>query len=167
MRNVSPSLAKIASSAILIAASGLGLQTTAVAGTTKVDEVTNGVQYSSYVTFAQNSQSAVDVTVLPATATGKILEVKSISLYRYPSTNSTLQCFLAVPATTIQGSNTVGFVALPDIYPSSDYYPATTLALTVYVPAGKQAYVNCYRTGGASYPAETVYFTVVGDLTSP
>ncbi len=166
MRNVSRSVARFVSSAILVSASVLSLESTALAGTTQVNEIANGVQYLYLASFAEDSQSAIGIPVTPETAKGKILELQSISLYRFPSSSSTLQCFLAVPATLASGAAAAGYIALPDTYPSSDFYPASTATLTAYVPAGKSAYVNCYRTGG-SYPAETVYFTIVGVLTSP
>lgn len=124
--------------------------------------VTAGVQYTYPVQFASGAQSVQAVGVTPVTVATKILVIQTVSIY-HSGSSASLQCFLAVPA---QGTDT-GFIALNDILGSStDTFPASTANLTAYVPAGKQATVNCYRTGG-TYPAETVYVTVTGNVTAP
>jgi hypothetical protein len=152
---------------MMAAGAALALAATSVGAATQVTELTSGVQYNYAVSFAANSQSAIGVAVTPVTASGKILQIQAVSLYRYPASGSVLQCFLAVPANVTGTSAGTGYVALPDVGASSDFYPATTANITAYIPAAKDAYVNCYRTGGTSYPAETVFVTVVGVINTP
>jgi hypothetical protein len=133
----------------------------ALAASAPAQAAVAGIQYLYTVSFAAGSQSATNVQVTPVTAVGKILVVQTLSIYRFPASASTLQCFLAVPA----GAGT-GYVAIPDINSPNDFYPATTLNLTAYVNAGRNAYVNCYRTGSA-LPVETDYVTVSGNITTP
>jgi hypothetical protein len=120
-----------------------------------------GLQYFYTVTFASGAQSAINIPITPVTATGKLFVMQTTSIYRFPSSTSTLQCFIAVPA----GAST-GYIAVPDIASASDFYPAGTLNFTAYIPATRNAYANCYRTGG-SYPAETDYVTTAGFITTP
>jgi len=80
------------------------MERTAVSATTTVNEVANGVQYFSSIEFPAGSQSVGQQTVTPVTTTGKILELQAVSLYRFPNSTSTLQCFLAVPVTTLGGT---------------------------------------------------------------
>ncbi len=132
----------------------------AVAGTAWA--AVNGVEYNYTLAFSSGSQTATATAITPVTDAGKILVLQTISLYRFPASTSSLQCFVGIPSAT---GNT-GFVAMPDIGSSTDFYPATTLNFTGYVVAKTNALMNCYRTGGA-YPAETDYVTVIGNITTP
>jgi hypothetical protein len=123
----------------------------------------NAVQYFYSTSFASGSQSDINATITPVTPTGQVLVIQSVSVYRFPASSSTLQTFVAIT----YGGKT-GYFSLPDIggtNTSSDFYPTGTANFTGYVTAGTHAYVNLYRTGGSSYPAETDYITVSGYLT--
>jgi hypothetical protein len=123
----------------------------------------NAVQYFYTTSFAAGSQSDINATITPVTPAGQVLVIQSVSVYRYPANPSTLQTFVAIT----YGGHT-GYFSLPDIGGSnstSDFYPTGTANFTGYVTAGTHAYVNLYRTGGSSYPAETDYITVSGYLT--
>jgi hypothetical protein len=113
------------------------------------------VQYNYSIPFTAGVTSATK-TITPVTPAKMVLVIQNISLYRHPASTSTLQTFLGLGG---------GFIALPDITGTGDYYPAGTANLTGYVAAGQSAYVNMYRTG-TSLPAETVYITVTGYLTA-
>ncbi len=123
----------------------------------------NAVQYFYSTSFAANSQSDINAAITPNTPSGHVFVMQSISLYRFPPNSSTLQAFVAI---TYNGRT--GYFSLPDTpgtNTSSDFYPSVTTNFTGYVTAGTHAYVNLYRTGGSSYPAETDYITVSGYLT--
>ena len=111
------------------------------------------VEYTYLVPFAAGQTFAVK-TVTPVTPAGKVLVIDHISMYRFPASASSLQTFL--------GTNG-GYVVLPDIRGNGDIYPAAATNLTVYVLAGKTAYLNLYRTGSALI-ADTAYVTLMGHL---
>jgi hypothetical protein len=113
------------------------------------------VQYNYSVPFTAG-QTSGSKTITPATPAGKVLVIQNISIYRYPSSASTLQTFLGVGG---------GYIVLTDITGTGTIYPAATTTLTAYVAAGTTAYVNMYRTGGPLL-AETAYVTVTGYLTA-
>ena len=121
----------------------------------------DGLQYLYTVSFASGAQSATSVPITPVTAAAKIFVMQTVSIYRFPSSTSSLQCFVGVPT-----GASVGYIAFPDIASATDFYPAGTLSFTAYVPATRDAFINCYRTGG-SYPAETDYVTTSGYITTP
>ncbi len=123
----------------------------------------NAVQYFYATSFAANSQSDINATISPVTPSGQVFVIQSVSVYRFPASASTLQTFVAI---TYAGRT--GYFSLPDIggtNTTTDFYPTGTANFTGYVTAGTHAYVNLYRTGGSSYPAETDYITVSGYLT--
>jgi hypothetical protein len=123
----------------------------------------NAVQYFYNTSFASGSQSDINATITPVTPTGQVLVIQSVSIYRFPPNPSTLQTFVAI---TYAGHT--GYFGLPDIPGSgttTDFYPTGIANFTGYVTAGTHAYVNLYRTGASSYPAETDYITVSGYLT--
>jgi hypothetical protein len=122
----------------------------------------DAVQYFYTAQFAAGSQSLINQPITPTTPTGRVLVIQTVSIYRFPASASTLQSFIAVTS----GGRT-GYFVMPDISGSgSDFYPAATANFTLYVNDGTHSYVNLYRTGGASYPAETDYITVSGYLTA-
>jgi hypothetical protein len=146
------------STAVAAIAVTLGIGILPVGATPANAATLDGVQYTYAATFASGAQSSSDTAITPATPTGKVFVIQTVSIYRYPGSTSTLQSFV--------GLSSGGYFALPDIGGSSgDFYPATTMNLTAYVPGGANAFVNLYRTGG-SYPAETDYVTVSGYVTS-
>jgi hypothetical protein len=125
------------------------------AATAPLSPAITAVQYNYSISFTSGQTSATK-TITPVTAANMVLVIQNISIYRYPASKSTLQTFLGVNG---------GFIALPDITGTGDYYPAGTANLTSYVPAGQSAYVNTYRTG-TPLNAETVYISVTGYLTA-
>ena len=131
------------------------------AGQARAGEL-QAVQYFYSASFADGSQSAINTVITPVIPAGKVLVIQSVSIYRYPANTNTLQTFVA---STVGGRT--GYTVLPDISGNTtNFYPGAAQSLTIYVPAAGHAYVNQYRTGSTSFPAETDYITVTGYLTA-
>lgn len=138
----------------------------ALAGAAPVNAAAlNSAQYTTTVSFAAGVTAMTNVAITPATPTGQVLVIQSISIYRYPpnpSNPSTLSSFLGITTST----GATGYFALPDVsLATTNPYPAGSGNLIAYVRPGTRAIVNMYRSGAGSYAAETEYITVSGYLT--
>jgi hypothetical protein len=134
---------------------GAAVPAAAWAATAPLSPAITAVQYNYSISFT-SGQTSASKTITPVTPSNMVLVIQNISIYRYPASKSTLQTFLGING---------GYIALPDITGTGDYYPAGTANLTGYVPAGQSAYVNTYRTG-SPLNAESAYITVTGYLTA-
>jgi hypothetical protein len=118
-----------------------------------------GETYSYLYVFPASQQSLVNEVITPVTPAGKVFVIQTVSVFRSGGMGP-LQSFIVVNSL---GANSKANIALPDIPANtSDFYPAVTMALTAYVGAGTQAFMNFYRTN-SSQP-ETDYVSVSGYL---